>query len=155
MKVMLFELHIKYEDGRSERPIIHAEKGEEIKIHPQRDKILDAGCKRFKYRVVKHDILPTIIVKLGDRTLIYPSKIECHSKTTLDDIIEVQSKTQLQIKQPTPKPIVKFKTWEFKSSSGDGTYIVRETANGIKCDCPGTWRAKDRRCKHIREVETY
>jgi hypothetical protein len=23
----------------------------------------------------------------------------------------------------------------------------------LKCNCPGTWRAKDRRCKHIKEVE--
>jgi len=50
--------------------------------------------------------------------------------------------------------IEKQKTWEFKSSSGDGTYIVSLNKNGNpKCNCPGVWRAKDKRCKHIKEVE--
>ena len=48
---------------------------------------------------------------------------------------------------------MEFKTWKFESASGGGTYVVRETAKGLKCDCPGTWRAKDRRCKHIKEME--
>ena len=152
---MLFELHIKYEDGRTERPIIYADKGEDIKIHPQRDKILDAGCKRFKYRVVKHDMLPTMIVKLGDRTLIYPSKIECHPKTTLDDIIEIQTKEQIKVEKKVVVEKPQVKSWRFESSSGGGEYFVTETSKGLKCSCPGSWRAKDRRCRHIREVETY
>jgi hypothetical protein len=153
MKVMLFELHIKYKDGRTERPIVHADKGGEVKIHPQRDNIVAAGCKRFRYRVVKHSTLPITIVKFGEKTLIYPAKIECHPKTTLEDVVEVKSKKQLQIIKPKITPIVEFKTWKFESASGGGTYVVRETAKGLKCDCPGTWRAKDRRCKHIKEME--
>jgi hypothetical protein len=41
----------------------------------------------------------------------------------------------------------------FESSSGDGFYQVIENMGKLKCNCPGTWRAKDRRCKHIKEVE--
>ena len=43
--------------------------------------------------------------------------------------------------------------FEFKSSSSDSIYKVRQNGDKLKCDCPGTWRAKDRRCKHIKEVE--
>jgi hypothetical protein len=149
---MLYELHIKYIDGRTERPIVYIPEGEVVKIYPQRDNITAVSCKRFRYHVTKHNTLPISIVKLGDKTLIYPSKIECHPKTTLDDIVEIKPKIKQPIQQP--KPIVEFKTWEFKSSSSDGKYIVRETIKGLKCDCSGFWRVKDKEkgCKHIQEV---
>lgn len=151
---MLFELHIKYKDGRTERPIVHADKGGEVKIHPQRDNIVAAGCKRFRYRVVKHSTLPITIVKFGEKTLIYPAKIECHPKTTLEDVVEVKSTKQLQTIKPKPTPIVEFKTWKFESASGGGTYVVRETAKGLKCDCSGFWRVKDKvkGCVHCQKV---
>lgn len=153
---MLFELYKEFGDGRSETTIIHVNEGEMPKIYPQRDNIINSGCKPFKYKVDKHPTLPKIIVRFGDRTLIYPQKLECHPDTTLDDIIEVESKQQLEIKkQEKIKELVQFKTWEFKSSSSDGTYIVRETTKGLKCTCPGVWRSKDRKCRHIKEVETY
>ncbi len=48
------------------------------------------------------------------------------------------------------------KEWKFESSSGGGTYTVKQTKTGkLICDCPGVWRSKDRKCKHIKEVETY
>jgi hypothetical protein len=43
--------------------------------------------------------------------------------------------------------------WMFESSSGDGFYQVRENMGKLKCSCPGSWRAFDKRCKHIKEVE--
>jgi hypothetical protein len=43
--------------------------------------------------------------------------------------------------------------WMFESSSGDGFYKVRQNGVKLTCNCPGSWRAKDRRCKHIKEVE--
>ena len=44
---MLFELTLEYADKRVEKTIVHAEKGEHITIHPQRDNIVSSGCKRF------------------------------------------------------------------------------------------------------------
>jgi hypothetical protein len=36
----------------------------------------------------------------------------------------------------------------------EGVPCIPETTLGkLKCNCPGTWRAKDIRCKHIKEVE--
>ncbi len=100
----------------------------------------------LKYHVPKHRYLPNAIVRLGDKTYIYPAQIECHPDTTLDDII-VDVEETVVIEQPQRQQ------WMFESSSGDGFYQVTENMGKLKCNCPGTWRAKDRRCKHIKEVE--
>jgi hypothetical protein len=151
---MLFELYLEFEDGRVETAIVPAE---ETKIYPQRDGIINSGCKPFKYKIPKHNILPKSIIRFAEKTMIFPGGIECHPKTTLDDIIEIQTEQQLQeettIQKETPK---EKREWKFESASGGGTYIVTENKNGtFRCNCPGVWRAKDRRCKHIKEVETY
>lgn len=154
---MLFELHIKYKDGRTERPIVFAEKGSEIKVYPQRDNILAVGCRPYKYKVEKHPTLPVSIVRFKDKTMIYPAQIECHSKTTLDDIKVNEPKTKITNQERVEQPKTQEeKSWRFESSSGGGTYTVKQTKTGkLICDCPGVWRSKDRRCKHIKEVETY
>jgi hypothetical protein len=41
----------------------------------------------------------------------------------------------------------------FESSSSDGFYQVTENMGKLKCNCMGYFRASDRRCKHIKEVE--
>ena len=56
------------------------------------------------------------------------------------------------VKAPEPKPREK-RTWKFDSASSNGFYIVRENMGRLYCNCMGVWRAKDRRCKHIKEVE--
>ena len=149
---MLFELHLEFEDGSVETTIVHAD---EAKIYPQRDGIVHSGCKRFKYKVDKHNILPKTIVRFANKTVIYPSGVECHPKTTLEDIEEIlteQQAAQIVVEQKTP---VEKQLWKFESASGGGTYHVTKGKNGaLRCDCPGVWRAKDRRCKHIKEVES-
>lgn len=149
---MLFELHIKYKNGQTDRPIVFTGEGEPFKFIPTSD-IIAVGSRRFRYKVKKHDFLPIAIVRMGGKTLIYPSNIECHPQTTLEDIMEIKSK-----KSPTKNPTIPKtpnQTWSFDSTSGGGKYIVTKTLKGLKCDCPGSWRAKDRRCKHIKEVEKY
>ena len=92
---MLKELYLEFEDGRTETKLIHLEPGEQVKISPQQDGIVTAGCKTFKYQVPKHGYLTKSIFRLGDKTFIYPAQIECHPKTTLDDIIEYLTEEQL------------------------------------------------------------
>jgi len=148
---MLFELHLEYEDGRVETTIVTAE---ETTIYPQRDGIVHSGCKRFKYKVNKHNVLPKVIVRFVNKTVIYPAGVECHPQTTLDDIEEVLTEQQVaEIKVEKPQPKEKT-SWKFESSSGGGTYHVTKMKNGaLRCDCMGYFRARDRRCKHIQEVE--
>ena len=149
---MLAQLTLEYADGRKEVKVVTKK---ETTLYPQRDGIVSAGCKAFKYEVPKHAYLPLALVRFGDKKYIYPSQTECHPETTLKDVIEILSEEQLeQVKSTLPKK-EEPKKWKFDSASGGGTYTVTLTPKGLKCDCPGTWRAKDRRCKHIKEVETY
>ena len=149
---MLSQLTIEYADGRKEVKIVPSS---ETTIYPQRDGIINAGCKAFKYEVPKHAYLPLALVRFGDKKYIYPSQTECHPETTLQDVVETLSEEQIeQVKSTLPKK-EKPKTWKFESVSGGGTYVVTQTPKGLKCDCMGYWRARDRRCKHIKEVENY
>jgi hypothetical protein len=142
---MLSQLTIGYDDGREEIKIVPSNK---TTIYPQRDKIKYCFHKPFKYKVKKHPYLPSCIINFTNKKVIMPANIECHPETTLDDIIEIVEEVKLK------KPKIEEKNiWKFKSSSSDSVYKVRQNGNQLKCDCPGMWRAKDRRCKHIKEVE--
>jgi len=150
---MLKKLTIKYGDGRQDEKIVHVENGKQVKIYPKLFNIAFAHCKTFKYEVEQHDVLCPAIVNFNGKYKIMPWGIECHPKTELSDIRVIKkkktkSKQKLQTQQKPTK-----QTWKFDSSSGGGTYTVTKIGNKLKCDCPGTWRAKDRRCKHIKEVE--
>lgn len=150
---MLFELHLEFKDGSAKTTIVTAE---ETKIYPQRDDIVHSGCKRFKYKVNKHNVLPKTIVRFTNKTMIYPAGIECHPQTTLEDIEEILTEQQLAQTTIEQKSPVGKQSWKFESASGGGTYHVTRGKNGaLRCDCMGYFRARDRRCKHIIEVEKY
>lgn len=105
------------------------------------------SVKVFKY-IHKHEIQPPSLLTLNGKTYIMPTWTEVLPETTLNDII-------------WEKPIVKKATVEefkFESSSSGSVYTTKKhiSAKGeikFSCNCPGTWRAKDRRCKHIKEIE--
>ena len=142
---MLSQLIIGYDDGREEIKIVPSN---ETTIYPRRDKIKYCFHKSFKYKVKKHSYLPSCIINFTNKKVIMPANIECHPKTTLDDIIEIIEEVKLKKLKIEEKNI-----WKFKSSSSDSVYKVRQNGDRLRCDCPGMWRAKDRRCKHIKEVE--
>jgi len=143
---MLKELVIEYGDGRKENRIVL---NQDAKFYPKRDNITFCLCRPFKYKVDKHAYLPAAIVKFSNKTVIMPAGIECHPGTTLDDIEIIDNSPK---EKPEPKPREK-RTWKFESASSDGFYTVRENMGVLRCNCMGVWRAKDRRCKHIKEVE--
>ena len=142
---MLKELYIIYDDGREERKLIHTPPGNQVTLYPQRDGIKLSHCKTFTYKVPKHDYLPVAIVNLNGKKVVMPTGIECHPETTLDDVREIVKRKN--------KKREKKQLWKFDSSSEGGTYTVQKVGDTLRCNCPGTWRAKDRRCKHIKEVE--
>ncbi len=44
--------------------------------------------------------------------------------------------------------------YKFESKSEPGSfYVVRVTGDKVKCNCAGQYRAKDRQCKHMKEVK--
>ena len=67
-------------------------------------------------------------------------------ETTFDDIVWVKPK-----KKKRKEPIIETHT----SSSADIEYTTKyyPDSGNYYCTCPGTWRAKDRRCKHIKALE--
>ena len=142
---MLKELRIVYEDGTKYTKIVHHTKAT---IKPIRDKIRHCECGPFKYKVEKHRYLPVSIIRFKTKSMIYPAGVPCIPETTLDDIEVIESNKPKVVVEKPQKP-----KWMFESSSSDGFYQVIENMGKLKCNCPGTWRAKDRRCKHIKEVE--
>jgi len=142
---MLKQVVTDYKDGTTTKQIVHIKDGEQYTIHPQRDGIKNCFVKTFKYRVPKHPYLPVTIANFITGKKIMPAGIECHPETTLDDVIEVVKRKN--------KPRVTKQEWKFESSSGSGTYTVTEINGKLRCNCPGVWRAKDRKCKHMKEVE--
>ena len=145
---MLKELYLEFEDGRKERNIIHLNPGEQVKIYPQRDKIVISNCKSFKYKVEKHPYLCVAIANFGGEYKIMPAGVSCIPGTTLNDIEVINNLIPKEPASPREKH-----TWKFKSSSSDSTYVVKENWGKLRCDCMGSWRSKDRKCKHIKEVE--
>ena len=108
------------------------------------------GVSRFKY-TYEHPILPPTIINspTTGKTYIVPAWIEVLPETTLNDIEWIKpgiKKTVTEKQEP--------QTWKFESKSDPGSfYVVQVIGNKIKCNCPGVWRSKDRKCKHIKEVE--
>ena len=101
------------------------------------------GVRLFRYesRSKYHGVVTSPV---DGKKYLTPDWVEVHPQTTLSDIVYTEPKPEKE--KPTE--------WLFESSSDPGQfYKVR--FNGIKltCSCPGSWRAFDRRCKHIKEVE--
>jgi hypothetical protein len=98
----------------------------------------------FQYEV--ESILKPGIAILQGKKYITPGFIPCHPNTELSDIKWIPKiSKQEQVKE--------IDTWRFKSSSGDGEYVTKRNGFKYTCNCPGVWRAKDRECKHIKEVK--
>ena len=103
------------------------------------------NVQRFKYEYHHSHISPQMQVRKGER-FIMPGNQKVHSETTFDDIVWIQ---------PQPKkrtePIIKINV----SSSNGSKYQTKyfPDSGNYQCNCMGYFRAKDRRCKHIKALE--
>ena len=100
---------------------------------------------RFKYKHT-HPLFPPSLLVSNNQKYLMPGWVPVEMETELSDIEWVRSKPK--VKQ---EPIVEI----HKSSSSDKTYKTTyypETGK-YTCSCPGSWRAFDRRCKHIKALE--
>ena len=103
------------------------------------------GAKRFRYesRTPYHGILTSPI---DGKKYLTPDWIELHPQTILTDIV-------YNAPEVVEAPIQQ-KEWMIESSSGDGFYKVKQNGLKLTCTCPGSYRAFDRRCKHIKSIES-
>jgi len=104
----------------------------------------------FKYKH-EHHLPPTLFIDTKGKKYILPTWVEVVPETTLSDIEWTQPKLKGEVKQVK----VESNTYRFESKSEPGSfYTVTQKGDKLKCDCPGTWRAKNRECKHILEVKS-
>jgi hypothetical protein len=101
---------------------------------------------KFKYEYT-NEIIPPTILKLDGKTYLMPLWKVVEPETTINDIEWIKPKPKVR-----PKPIMEINV---SGSSPDISYKTKyfpDTGN-YSCNCPGRWRAADRRCKHIKELE--
>lgn len=95
-----------------------------------------------------------VLISLRGKTYITPQWIEVPAGTTLKDIKWEKTTPSPPVKKE-PKIIIEtfvsssdssilYKTKKVEREDGSFTY---------SCTCPGVWRAKDKRCKHIKTLE--
>jgi hypothetical protein len=109
--------------------------------------LISHASRLFKYEFEHAYLSPALFVNSkGDKYMV-PSWIKVHPETTLADIEVIRPVKKVEA------PIEK-NSWKFESSSEKGLfYTVRQNGTKLTCTCSGMWRAKDKRCKHIKEVE--
>ena len=107
--------------------------------------LVSHASRLFKY-TYEHSYLPPTLVVLSGQKYIMPTWQKVHPETTYNDIEWIKP---VKIEVPVEK-----NTWKFESASDPGHfYTVRQSGLKLTCNCSGFWRAKDRRCKHVKEVE--
>jgi hypothetical protein len=139
---MLYQVSNEWECGFLEDFIAYSEGGYTL----DSPRVKTSIVKLFKYKVESR--LRPSIAKVKGKTFITPGWVPCHPNTELSDINWIQ-------KVPKEEKLKEIDTWRFKSSSGDGEYVTKKNGFKYTCNCPGVWRAKDRECKHIKEVKSY
>lgn len=100
----------------------------------------------FKYDY-NHPLLPPTILKLSGKTYLMPLWKEVVKGTTINDI---------EWTKPVKKQTI-TEEFKFKSATSSSTYTTKKFTkpNGeikYSCSCPGVWRSKDRKCKHIKSI---
>jgi len=129
--------------GTLRRRIIHVPDGQPFTHSGKYGPIV--GSRVFKYEYTG-SISPALVSFDGKKYII-PSWKEVLPETTLNDIEWIKP----QVEAPPP---AQSNVWKFQSESNpDVQYIVRQNGSKLSCNCPGVWRSKIRKCKHIFEVE--
>jgi len=104
------------------------------------------GVYVFRYTYEHHSLPPTLVTLKGQKYIV-PTWQKVHSETTLADIEWIKPSKPVEV--PVEKNV-----WKFESSSDPGHfYTVRQSGLKLTCNCPGVWRSKERKCKHIKQVE--
>jgi len=102
--------------------------------------------KMYRYEYSHPSLPPSLFTSINGKKFIIPTWQEVLPETTLNDINWIKPKTNT---------IVEKNVFKFKSKSDPNIeYIVRQIGDKFKCNCPGSWRAKNKECKHIQELKS-
>mgnify|MGYP001204643129 CR=1 FL=1 len=96
--------------------------------------------------IVHNHWMPPALIRLNNKMYLVPTWVEVPENTELKDIVWNKPKTKTTLTE--------VRTF-VSSSNSDITYETKriESPNGdvrYTCNCPGFWRAKDKRCKHVK-----
>jgi hypothetical protein len=110
------------------------------------------GARRFRY-THEHMYPPSLFVSPKDgQKYIMPGWQKVLSETTLKDIEWIKPEIKKTEQSTNLKPSISEYKFESKSEPGS-FYVVKVTGDKVKCNCAGQYRAKDRQCKHMKEVK--
>jgi hypothetical protein len=134
---MLYEVQKRFKDGTVTNELVYSEGA----YNSKEQDIVYCNVNLFKYKY-EGKVLPPTVIKGGlGNTYIVPTWQEVHPQTTLNDIEWVK---------PKPLKLDSIK-YEVTGSNGDKyNTVYNPNTNKWKCSCPGSWRAKNGICKHIK-----
>lgn len=99
-----------------------------------------------------HYMAPTFFVcRRENQKYLIPGWIPVAMDTTIDDVEWMNPyNTPKDFSSKTPKG----KEWNFESAPTPGQFYTVQVVDGVvSCSCPGSWRSKDKQCKHIKAVK--
>ena len=92
------------------------------------------------------------LLSTNGKKYLTPDWIEVLPETTMFDIKPFEEENRGRPKKETQ--ITKPQEWKFESKSDPGSwYVVRQISDyKVTCTCSGQYRAKDRKCRHMKDV---
>ena len=142
---MLYKFQNLNKYGTLRTRIIHSPEGTPFSFNPKGfGKFVNVQTFKYEY---KHQVLPpSLFIDQDGQKWIVPTWQKVHSETTLKDINWIK---------PKPKKVnVEKHEFKFESKSDPGHfYNVTVKDNKVDCTCSGKWRAKDRQCRHMKDVK--
>jgi len=142
---MLYKFTNTNKYGNLRHRIIYRPDGEGFKFNPKGFGPF-VNVRVFKY-TYEHPVLPPSLFTDNDgQKWIVPTWQEVLPETTLDDINWIKPK----VKKEKPQK----NEFQFESKSDPGHfYKVTVIGTKVDCTCSGKWRAKDRQCRHMKDVK--
>jgi len=108
------------------------------------------GVAPFRY-MSRTKFQPGLVMSDGKKYMV-PDWLEVLPETTISDIKPFEEEERGRPKKiaSTSKP----QSWKFESKSDPGSYYEVKQVSDFKvsCTCSGQYRAKDRKCRHIKEI---
>ncbi len=142
---MLYKFTNKNKYGTLRSRIIYRPNGEGFKFNPKNfGDFVDVRVFRYTY---EHPVLPpSLFTDKDGQKWIVPIWKKVLPETTLKDINWVK---------PKPKKVKLQKNeFQFESKSDPGHfYKVTVIGKKVDCTCSGKWRAKDRQCRHMKDIK--
>lgn len=145
----LFEFTNKNKYGQLRKRIVYSE-STAFTFNPKG--LGDFVCVRpFKYES-RSKYYGIFTSPIDGKKYLTPDWVEVLPETTINDVKPFEEENRGRPKGS--KKIENPNEWRFESKSDPGSwYVVTQVSDyKVKCTCSGQYRAKDRQCRHMKEV---